>query len=696
MTEKLAEYEKLLKDLVTRVGDSDSKLIRTSLDKETIYDGDDPLPDSMAEAKTVLTLDLLEIDYESGAKSEASARAGSTGALDRTDKDFTRDQARATGFMGKSTEITLLHRVRKENKYGERERDPDGDALRQKLANISGALFGSRRAIDDLQMPLTEADASFAINDFSYHLDDVSITMFEAVDPYDMATPETARHLFNSYMTRVHPSFPIVGKLSLSSQFQRFISKTVNQPPAKWLAIFNLIFAIAAKYSHLINAEWKGDESDHLIYFTRARLLSMTSGTILEHPDLQQIQILGLMSFYLMSINQVNRSWILNGFAIRLASALGMNVRNDSDDLKDSLKEIRYRVWWALYTLEHRLCSITGRANCIRDDQSTTPLPAPLEEEEFESEEGRALLSKERQQDDRAPASNQHTLSQLSSTVSTDCSRSQTKISRSPSAGARPADLESAKDVSPNASLYFLHLVQLSRLTQDMFHRLYNPSSITGTWSEILSKIKELDERLEHWYQRLLPAFAFRWKQRERTAYEPQLALGFFFLGTKMAIHQPCLYSLDRKIPNQSSQSHEFNRNALACVKAAMELLSLIPDEPNAVGLMRVGPWWTILHWLVQATTVLMLEISFRVNHTPEDTDLVLESGKKGIRWLHALGEDNTSAQRAWALCFPMFRESAKRIGHNVDDLPQKPPGKISASQEDTVMPDFSFPQAMS
>jgi len=67
MTEKLAEYEKLLKDLVTRVGDSDSKLIRTSLDKETTYDGDDPLLDSMVEAKPVLTLDLLEIDYESGA-----------------------------------------------------------------------------------------------------------------------------------------------------------------------------------------------------------------------------------------------------------------------------------------------------------------------------------------------------------------------------------------------------------------------------------------------------------------------------------------------------------------------------------------------------------------------------------------------------------------------------------------------------
>jgi len=43
---------------------------------------------------------------------------------------------------------------------------------------------------------------------------------------------------------------------------------------------------------------------------------------------------------------------MLCGYAIREAGALGMNMRNDSSDLKDSLKEIRYRLWWALYALD--------------------------------------------------------------------------------------------------------------------------------------------------------------------------------------------------------------------------------------------------------------------------------------------------------------------------------------------------------
>jgi hypothetical protein len=123
-----------------------------------------------------------------------------------------------------------------------------------------------------------------------------------------------------------------------------------------------------------------------------------------------------------------------------------------------------------------------------------------------------------------------------------------------------------------------------------------------------------------------------------------------------------------------------------------MDLFRLIPDEPNAVGLIRVGPWWDILHWIVQATTVLMLEMAFRVNHMPEEADSILEGCKKGIRWLHALGEDNMSASRAWSLCFPMLRETIKKIGRDVSDLPQTQPGKTSSTstaQPNVAMAEF-------
>ena len=284
-----------------------------------MYDAEETATDG-GTLDTVSAIPSIEReDSRSGAESEVSAGAGSTGALDRTDEDFTREQARTTGYMGKNSEITWLQRLREENQFGDRPQDILGDERPRKLADASVTSFSSMRPPGDVQLPLAETEDGWTINDYNYHLDDTSIFTFEAVDPYELPTPEVANHLFNAYMERVHPSFPVIGKVNLRAQFRKFIGGTVQRPPEKWLAILNMIFAIAARYSHLIKADWRGDERDHLIYFTRARLLTMSSETLFQHPDLQHIQVLGLMSFYLLCVSQVNRC--VNSRLLTCASA---------------------------------------------------------------------------------------------------------------------------------------------------------------------------------------------------------------------------------------------------------------------------------------------------------------------------------------------------------------------------------------
>ncbi|RMZ85474.1 hypothetical protein DV737_g768, partial [Chaetothyriales sp. CBS 132003] len=649
LTEKVGDYEKLLADLATRVSEADALLIHTVLDRETSQ-GAGGLAN---EPTTLPSIEGDAADEESGAESEASAGAGSTGALDRTQEDFTREEAKGTGFMGKNSELTWLQRLDQETKHS-----------------------------DDTVPEEQQQARPPSVTEVSYHLDDLSIFPYEPVDPHDYPNPKMAQHLFRAYMTRTHPTFPIVGKRTLAAQFQRVFSGKSPRPPDKWLAIINTIFAIGAQYSHLIQADWRGDEGDHLIYFTRARLLGVTGESAFEHPDLQSIQIMGLMSFYFLTVGQVNRAWMLIGIAIRQATALGLNLRNETATLKDSLKEIRYRVWWALYTLEHRLCSMTGRINCILDEHCTTPLPAPVEEERFETEDGVRLLSKDCQQNERVPFSNPP--SAASHSPSESGSRLQaTKAAdyRSPSGRLLSINLEWAKDAAPTAALYFLHLVQLTRFTQNIFQQLYNPSAISGTWSDIQHAIGRLDDQLENWYRQVPAIFDFRRNQRDRDFYEYRLSLGFFYYGSKIIIYRPCLCRLDQKIPHQSSKSMDFNLSgARGCVDAARDMLKLIPNEPNPIGLLTVGPWWSILNFLVQAATVLMLEISFRAHHMPEEADSVLEASKKAIRWLHALGQENLSAQRAWVLCNYMLHRTVAKIGREVTDMPSQPPERPAVS----------------
>jgi hypothetical protein len=63
----------------------------------------------------------------------------------------------------------------------------------------------------------------------------------------------------------------------------------------------NLLLAIGAKYSHLIGAEWRGDDGDHLVYMTRAvRLLSLKNTVmIISAPDLGLVQAVGVTQLHL-------------------------------------------------------------------------------------------------------------------------------------------------------------------------------------------------------------------------------------------------------------------------------------------------------------------------------------------------------------------------------------------------------------
>jgi hypothetical protein len=59
-----------------------------------------------------------------------------------------------------------------------------------------------------------------------------------------------------------------------------------------WRAQLNLIFAIGAKYSHLISANWAGNEHDHVLYMTRAvHLLGLKNSVMfVSEPELETVQ----------------------------------------------------------------------------------------------------------------------------------------------------------------------------------------------------------------------------------------------------------------------------------------------------------------------------------------------------------------------------------------------------------------------
>ena len=62
---------------------------------------------------------------------------------------------------------------------------------------------------------------------------------------------------------------------------------------------------------------------DGPLYFSRAWKLSMSDVALLDHPNLQQVQVEGLTSFYLLSVGQVNRC-VLSSRIPKLSSNLSI------------------------------------------------------------------------------------------------------------------------------------------------------------------------------------------------------------------------------------------------------------------------------------------------------------------------------------------------------------------------------------
>ena len=200
--------------------------------------------------------------------------------VDHTEEDFNRDEmTRATGFIGKGSEITWVQQLN-------REIDHD---------------HGSCPTT-----PRPENHANPRVAQSNYYLDDLELRCVAHLDAHEVPTHEVASRLLNAYLASVHPSFPIIGIATFMSQFQVFYNQQSLRPGNKWLAILNLMLAIGTRYTQLADPCLQHDGNEHMKYFSRAKSLSLDD-QLFQPFDLQQLQVEGLASFYLLMLGHLNR-----------------------------------------------------------------------------------------------------------------------------------------------------------------------------------------------------------------------------------------------------------------------------------------------------------------------------------------------------------------------------------------------------
>ncbi|KAL1848181.1 hypothetical protein Plec18167_006178 [Paecilomyces lecythidis] len=622
LSSKTQDFEQLLRDLENIVDGRAAERIRRTLAKHS----EDVVPGPLASRSQ-------EVDV--GELSPASS-IGSLEAIDRVEEDLNRgEEARATGYIGKNSEISWMQRLHLE--------------AEQRSKKKPG---------------LAETE-EYSLPSMNYHLDDMDITVPGPIDLYWMPPRSLANQLFQDYLRTVHPYFPIINRPHFTAQFRTFYEQN-PRPGDRWLAILNVIFAIAAKHAHLIQAPWRGDSRDHLVYFTRARILSLNGDVLFSHPDLQQVQVEGLVAFYLLSSDQINRAWRISALAVRSAIALGINMKNTSITTHNLSKEARYRVWWSLYSFEHLLGIMTGRVTCILDGVSTAPLPLPWEEENLSDPMAMEFLDDPQLREDKiggAVASNLVRLMPLNPLGGKTAEKEPKK-----------RDAEWLQKLSPSSSSFYLYLVDLVVITQEIVNKVYTADAVKVPWSHIENRIGELKARIDLWFTLLPDTLDFTRKGDDTPEIVRwKLGLALEYYSARITLGRPCLCRRDAQLGDKESGESFSHRLAIVSLDAAARMLDLVPDLPDPIALYEISPWWTILHCFMQATTVLLLELSFGCVHIPGQEMDTLNSAKKAVRWLHAMSRNSIASKRAWRLCDSTLRRIAIGMDYDVADMPPSP-----------------------
>jgi hypothetical protein len=333
------------------------------------------------------------------------------------------------------------------------------------------------------------------------------------------------------------------------------------------------------------------------------------------------------------------------------------------------------------------------RASCSRDFPHSPHLPFPAEED--------SLIEPEIQ---RTLENGLIHESHLCTTVLDSCTLAKIQ---------REVSLVALDQACP--SLLFFCLAKLSVISQSALQEVYTKDLIDGTGNEIQHHLQRFNLSMDSWVSSLPSCYQFMtinsssWKinyacldQKTFSIYRERVHLAMTYFSAKIKLYRPFQTLKDLVPRGKSSTSSEENEAARAEVnieiatgsfQAACFLMSIFPEKVSLAWLANVTPWYSVLHFLMQAVTVLFLELSHfsqNLSNTEhqqvighmygggsvtavlllQETDLntALALAKAGMMWIHTMTVVNPAAQQAFLLCDNILRRISSALNVNLKD----------------------------
>ena len=204
------------------------------------------------------------------------------------------------GYIGKMSEISWIQRIQEH---------VEGKSLTFIFEMLSAQL--------DYRAEKTE--------DLSYFVDQFDLLSVDEdyVNPHQYPPVSTAILLSEAFFHALHGSFYFVERDQflndlMTVQAAGSISSWSQRP---FLAVCNMVWATAARWLEMTELAERTDAEDHLVYYARARSLGLDHRIQYDHADVQTVQGMGILAFYLLVNHSIQRyAWPIDVFLVSTVS----------------------------------------------------------------------------------------------------------------------------------------------------------------------------------------------------------------------------------------------------------------------------------------------------------------------------------------------------------------------------------------
>jgi hypothetical protein len=229
--------------------------------------------------------------------------------------------------------------------------------------------------------------------------------------------------------------------------------------------------------------------------------------------------------------------------------------------------------------------------------------------------------------------------------------------------------------------------VKVAVIMQKALSKLYLPRTSMGPWQQTQKEITLLTREIDEWVAEALPeGLGPVDSTQEHCAQREQLLLRFHYHSARLVVSRPSLCRLERRIKVQSVASATFDQNtAKTCLHAAHEITRLFPDQPDLMFIYQRTPWWCIVHYIMQAIAVFLLEMSSETGTAQKGEDLS-KSIDKLVRWLRSMSPGNPVAKRAYEVVMDIVKTTVPRVRTEKSDI----------LAEEQATPSSNYPTATS